>query len=51
MSREGKLTASTDMLDLGMALWMCHFFTGKEDWASELGKKCLANASMLAFYD
>jgi hypothetical protein len=44
MMRDGKLTASTDMLDLGMELWMCHFFTG-EEWATELGKKCLVNAS------
>ena len=50
MSREGKLTASTDMLDLGMALWVCHFFTGEVEWATELGRKSLANASMLTFF-
>jgi hypothetical protein len=47
MMREGNLTASTDMLDLGMALWICHFFAGEEEWATELGKKCLANSSKL----
>jgi hypothetical protein len=47
MMREGKLTASTDTLDLGIALWVCHFFAGEEEWATELGKKCLVNASKL----
>jgi hypothetical protein len=41
----GKLTASTDCLDLGMALWMCHFFSGEESWARMLGDQCLANCS------
>jgi hypothetical protein len=45
MMREGKLTASTDALDLGMALWMCHFFAEEEEWAKNLGEKCLANCS------
>lgn len=49
MMREGKLTASTDMLDLGMALWICHFFAGKEDWATQLGEKCLANSSRFSW--
>jgi hypothetical protein len=49
MMREGKLTASTDTLDLGMALWICHFFAGEEEWATELGKKCLVNASKPCF--
>jgi hypothetical protein len=44
MEKEGKLTASTDTLDLGMALWMCHFFIN-EGWAADLGRKCLANSS------
>ncbi|KAH8656512.1 hypothetical protein BGZ60DRAFT_417152 [Tricladium varicosporioides] len=47
MKREGRLSASTDTLDLGMALWMCHFFKGKEGWADELGEKCLINARVL----
>ncbi len=45
MMRPGKLSASTDMLDLGMALWVCHFFAGEEEWATELGRKCLVNSS------
>jgi hypothetical protein len=36
MSREGKLTASRDTLDLGMCLWMCHFCKD-EPWAAKLG--------------
>jgi hypothetical protein len=48
MMREGKLSASTDMLDLGMALWICHFFAGEEEWATELGRKCLVNSSKCA---
>ncbi len=45
METEGKLTPSNDALDLGMALWMCHFFVGKEEWATVLGEKCLRNSS------
>ncbi|TPX08695.1 uncharacterized protein E0L32_009884 [Thyridium curvatum] len=40
MHREGKLTPSGDTLDLGMGLWMCHFFKG-EGWADGLGEKAL----------
>ncbi|KAF4635536.1 hypothetical protein G7Y89_g2558 [Cudoniella acicularis] len=47
MEREGRLSASSDTLDLGMALWMCHFFKGEEEWADELGSKCLVNARKL----
>ncbi|RDL37529.1 putative l-ascorbic acid binding protein [Venustampulla echinocandica] len=46
MEEEGKLTASKDPLDLGMALWMCHFFR-EEEWAADLGKKCISNSTML----
>lgn len=46
MSREGKLSTSTDMLDLGMCLWMCHIFRN-ETWASNLGAESLGVASMI----
>jgi hypothetical protein len=46
MSREGKLEASHDPLDLGMGLWMCHFFRD-EEWAGELGRQSLAVARTL----
>ena len=29
--------SSTDTLDIGMALWTAHWFTGIETWADELG--------------
>ncbi|KAK1769170.1 hypothetical protein QBC33DRAFT_532485 [Phialemonium atrogriseum] len=44
MGREGRLAASKDPLDLGMGLWMCHFFRG-EDWAARLGADSLARAA------
>ncbi|KAH8910048.1 hypothetical protein BR93DRAFT_449581 [Coniochaeta sp. PMI_546] len=40
MGREGRMAASRDALDLGMGLWMCHFFRG-EDWAVRLGEESL----------
>ncbi|KAL2137337.1 hypothetical protein VTI74DRAFT_3277 [Chaetomium olivicolor] len=43
MSREGRLHASRDPLDLGMGLWMCHFFKD-EDWARTLGSQSLEMA-------
>jgi len=43
MSRGGKLTASRDPLDLGMGLWMCHFFK-EEAWALRLGSESLEMA-------
>ena len=46
MENEGKPTASTDTMDLGMALWMCNF-SENEEWAKELGRKCLANSSKI----
>ncbi|KAH6624264.1 hypothetical protein B0J18DRAFT_465501 [Chaetomium sp. MPI-SDFR-AT-0129] len=47
MNRTGKLSASRDPLDLGMGLWMCHFFKGKEDWADVLGGQSLEMAEMI----
>lgn len=43
MSRGGRLHASRDPLDLGMGLWMCHFFRD-EDWAMALGSQSLEMA-------
>ncbi|OIW33826.1 hypothetical protein CONLIGDRAFT_568514 [Coniochaeta ligniaria NRRL 30616] len=40
MGREGRLAASRDALDLGMGLWMAHFFRG-EEWARRLGEESL----------
>lgn len=46
MSREGKLEASHDPLDLGMGLWMGHFFRD-EHWAAELGNQSLKMARVV----
>jgi hypothetical protein len=43
MSRSGKMHANRDPLDLGMGLWMCHFFRD-EDWAVLLGSQSLEMA-------
>ncbi|KAH6953875.1 hypothetical protein BKA56DRAFT_648477 [Ilyonectria sp. MPI-CAGE-AT-0026] len=43
MSCECKLTPSGDTLDLGMGLWMCHFFRD-EPWAASFGDKALRMA-------
>lgn len=43
MSKSGKLHASWDPLDLGMGLWMCHFFRD-EEWAAKLGGQGLERA-------
>lgn len=40
MNRKGKLSPSSDTLDLGMGLWMCHFFKD-EPWAADLSDKGL----------
>jgi hypothetical protein len=40
MSRSGKMHASRDPLDLGMGLWMCHFFRD-EEWAATLARKSI----------
>lgn len=46
MSREGKLTASRDPLDLGMGLWMCHLFKD-EEWAKRLGDEGVRKAGSM----
>lgn len=46
MNRSGKMHASRDPLDLGMGLWMCHFFK-EEDWAVALGSQSLEMAHMI----
>ncbi|KAK3302520.1 PrpF protein-domain-containing protein [Chaetomium strumarium] len=43
MSRSGRMHASRDPLDLGMGLWICHFFRD-EDWAAALGAQSLEMA-------
>lgn len=46
MQRGGKLEASRDPLDLGMGLWMCHFFK-EEPWAVRLGSQGLEMAKVV----
>lgn len=46
MSRKGSLSPSGDTLDLGMGLWMCHFFKG-EAWATGFGTEALQLAQKL----
>jgi hypothetical protein len=43
MGTDTSMRASRDPLDLGMGLWMCHFFRD-EEWAAELGNKSLEMA-------
>jgi hypothetical protein len=40
MSRKGAMAPSGDMLDLGMGLWICHFFD-QEDWSVKFGREAL----------
>lgn len=40
MQRKGEHFVSSDPLDLGMTLWTAHWFSGKEDWASNLSTRC-----------
>ncbi|KAL2262638.1 hypothetical protein VTK26DRAFT_618 [Humicola hyalothermophila] len=46
MGRPARLHASRDPLDLGMGLWMCHFFR-LEDWAVALVSQSLDVARMV----
>ncbi|KAK3940522.1 hypothetical protein QBC46DRAFT_385225 [Diplogelasinospora grovesii] len=47
MDSGDKLRPSGDALDLGMCLWMCHFFRDEEEWARELGNQSLAVARVV----
>jgi hypothetical protein len=46
VSRKGKLRTSSDPLDLGMGMWVCHFFRD-EDWARVLGAQSLEVARVI----
>ncbi|KAL7791411.1 hypothetical protein V8C37DRAFT_382318 [Trichoderma ceciliae] len=46
MSRKGSLSPGTDLLDLGMGLWMCHIWED-EPWATRLRNKALPKAEEL----
>ncbi|UKZ46011.1 hypothetical protein TrVGV298_000208 [Trichoderma virens] len=46
MSRKGSLSPGTDMLDLGMGLWMCHIWQD-EPWAIKFRSKALPKAEEL----
>lgn len=40
MGRKGAMKPSGDTLDLGMGLWICHFFD-QEDWAVKFRREAL----------
>lgn len=40
MQRKGEHLVSQDPLDLGMTLWVAHWFAGREKWASNLSSRC-----------
>ncbi|KAJ5945505.1 hypothetical protein N7454_002344 [Penicillium verhagenii] len=40
MERKGEHFVSSDTLDLGMTLWTAHWFSEKENWASNLASRC-----------
>ncbi|KAJ5803271.1 uncharacterized protein N7503_005721 [Penicillium pulvis] len=40
MERKGEHFVSSDTLDLGMTLWTVHWFSEKENWASNLATRC-----------
>lgn len=40
MERKGAHFVSSDLLDLGMTLWTAHWFSEKENWASNLTSRC-----------
>lgn len=40
MERKGEHFVSSDPLDLGMTLWTVHWFSEKENWASNMATRC-----------
>lgn len=40
MQRKGEHFVSQDPLDLGMTLWVAHWFSGREKWALNLSNRC-----------
>lgn len=47
MERKGKHFVSNDPLDLGMSLWTSHWMAVKEEWASDLAKRCVGQMRQL----
>jgi hypothetical protein len=43
MERKGKQYVSRDPLDLGMRLWMAHWFAEREKWATDMMDTCVAH--------
>lgn len=50
MKLQDSHNASNDTLDLGMALWIAHWFAGAEAWAEYLGQNCITSLSMAPFF-
>lgn len=47
MRLRDSVDATHDTLDLGMALWIAHWYVGEEQWADQLGENCLSAISMV----
>jgi hypothetical protein len=47
MKSRDSVDATHDTLDLGMALWIAHWFSGTDQWADQLGENCLIAISMV----
>ncbi|KAF4982754.1 hypothetical protein FZEAL_1707 [Fusarium zealandicum] len=46
MSRKSSMSPSDDPLDLGMGLWICHFYHN-EEWAADFTEEALALANQI----
>lgn len=46
MNLRDSVEATSDTLDLGMALWTAHWYTGGDQWSRKLGENCLEALSM-----